>query len=147
MRPSLGIGKFFALLLLVGLTGGGCEDCPRRLSTRATYTGTQTGVFYSREVAPGGIVVLFTSGPIDMMHSGSAGVATGNSCWEAPGTTDSGYLLEAWVDTDGDDEQPCRDDFRQTATCGPDPGEPQARMEFSIKAKGTTEVVLSFSDP
>jgi hypothetical protein len=57
-----------------------------------------------------------------------------------------GYRLEAWVDLDGDDEQPCRDDVRQTA-CGPDPGEPQAQMEFTIKAKGTTEVILTFSDP
>jgi hypothetical protein len=111
-----------------------------------SYTGAQTGTFYYREFSPDG-VVAFSSGRIDTTPAGIQGVATGDACWEATAAADSpGYRLEAWVDVDGDDEQPCRDDFRQT-TCRPDPGEPQAQMEFTIKAKGTTEVNLTFSDP
>jgi hypothetical protein len=136
-----------ALLMMLGsLAGVGCDDCPRRLQTRVSYIGTQTGTFYCREFSPDG-AVTFSSGTIDMTPAGIQGVATEDGCWEAAAAADSpGYRLEAWVDLDGDDQQPCRDDFRQT-TCGPDPGEPQAQMEFTIKAKGTTEVILTFSDP
>ena len=134
------------LTLLVSFAGAGCDDCPRRLLTRVSYTGTQTGTLYYREISPEG-VVGFSSGRIDMTPPGVEAVATGDACWEAVATADSpGHRLEAWVDLDGDDEQPCRDDHGQT-TCGPDPGEPQAQMDFTIKATGTTEVVLSFSDP
>ena len=132
------------LTLLVSLAGVGCDDCPRQLLTRVTYTGAQTGTFYSRVFSPeaGG---AFSSGPVDM--TGTQNVATTSACWDEVAAADNpGNRLEAWVDIDGDDEQPCRDDYRQT-TCGPDPGEPQAQMEFTIKAKGTTEVVVSFSDP
>ena len=111
-----------------------------------SYTGAQTGTFYSRESSPGG-VVGFSSGRIAMTPPGIEAVATTSSCWGEVAAADSpGNRLEGWVDLDGDDEQPCRDDYRQT-TCGPDPGEPQAQMEFTIKAKGTTEVDVSFSDP
>jgi hypothetical protein len=134
------------LTLLVSLAGVGCDDCPRQLLTRVSYTGAQAGTFYSRELSPGG-VVGFSSGTIDMTPPDVEVVATSSACWgEAAAADNPGYRLEGWVDLDGDDEQPCRDDYRQ-ATCGPDPGEPQAQTEFTIKAKGTTEVVLTFSDP
>jgi hypothetical protein len=132
-----------SLTLFGSVAGVGCDDCPRRLETRVSYTGAQAGTFYYREFSPDG-VVAFSSGRIDM---GMQGNATGDACWEAAAATDSpGYRLEAWVDLDGDDEQPCRDDFMQT-TCGPDAGEPQAQMEFTVKAKGTTTVIVTFSDP
>ena len=135
------------LTLFVNLAAAvGCDDCPRQLRARVSYTGTQTGRFYAREFSPGG-VASFSSGMIDMTPPGIQGVATTGGCWGEVAAADSpGYRLEGWVDLDGDDEQPCRDDYRQT-TCGPDPEEPQASTEFTIKAKGITDVVLSFSDP
>jgi len=133
------------LTVLVSIASVGCDDCPRQLLTRVSYTGAQTGTFYSRKFSPGG-VVGFSSASIDMTSPGVA-VATSSACWgEVAAADNPGYRLEGWVDIDGDDEQPCRDDYRQTS-CGPDPGEPQGQTEFTIKAKGTTEVVLSFSDP
>jgi hypothetical protein len=135
MTPAL-------LTLLVTVAGVGCDDCPRQLLTRVSYTGAQTGTFYSRESSPYGAVGFSSA----RTPAGEA-VATSSSCWGEVAAADSpDNRLEGWVDLDGDDEQPCRNDYRQD-TCGPDPGEPQARTDFTIKAKGTTEVVLSFSDP
>jgi hypothetical protein len=132
--------------LLVSIACIGCDDCPRRLMTRVSYTGAQAGTFYSRDFSRGG-AVGFSSAPVDLTPPGTQNVVTTGGCWEEVAAADDpGNRLEAWVDLDGDDEQPCRDDYKQT-TCGPDPGEPQAQTEFTIKAKGTTEVVLSFSDP
>jgi len=135
------------LTLLFSLAGVGCDDCPRQLRTRVSYTGTQMGTFYCRDSSPGG-VVTFSSARLDTTTPGTEAVATSSGCWgEVAAADDPGFRLEGWVDIDGDDELPCRADYRQTATCGPDAGEPQAQTEYTIKAKGTTEVVLSFSDP
>jgi hypothetical protein len=131
------------LTLLMGLTGSGCEDkCERRLETRVTYTGTQTGVFYEREMFQGR-VASWSSGAFDRAVTGGDAVATSAQCSDEPVAEDStGYLLEGWLDLDGDDALPC-----QPSSCGPDPGEPQGQMEFTFKARGVTEVELSFGDP
>lgn len=134
------------LTLLVGVTGGGCDDdCERRLQTRVTYTGTQAGVFHAREVFQGR-VGGWSAGTFDPAVYGGPAVATSGQCWDEPVSEDSaGYLLEGWLDLDGEDVQPCFD--RQLTSCGPDPGEPHGQMELTVKAQGTTEVELSFGDP
>jgi hypothetical protein len=134
--------------LLAGVAGTGCgEDCARRLSLRVTYTGAQTGMLFTRDSTPGGGAGL-TAGTLDANRPAGRPDATVDACWSDPAAADTpGYLLEAWLDVDGDDLQPCRADVTATAACGPDPGEPQARMEFALKAMGTTEVELSFGDP
>jgi hypothetical protein len=134
------------LTLLVCITVVGCDDdCERRLQTRVTYTGTQAGVFYAREMHEGR-VISWGSGSFDPAVSARPAVATSEQCWDEPVSEDvTGYLMEGWLDLDGDDAQLCRD--WQSASCQPDPGEPQGRMQFTLKAQGTTDIELSFGDP
>ena len=135
------------LVLFAAVAGTGCgEDCARRLNTRVTYTGAQAGVVFSR-MSIHGTVTGLTAAPVDANRPPGRPDATSGGCWSEPAAAATpDYLLEAWLDIDGDD-QPCRADFASAATCGPDPGEPQARIEFAVKATGTTEVELSFGDP
>jgi hypothetical protein len=132
-------------VLAVSLLTLSCdEDCVRRLETEVRYTGARTGMGYSREINPRGQVGSGGSNPA----IGPATIGTGDACWQSKGSSDEpGWQLEAWIDTDGDDAAPCRENLGNLERCRPDPGEPQARKPFTVSAQGTTRVVLEFGDP
>src|SRR6185436_5207532 len=98
-------GGVMWLILVAGVAGMGCgEDCACRLSTRVTYTGAQTGMLFTRDSTPGGGLAGLTAGPLDANRPAGRPDATGDACWSAPAAADTpGYLLEAWLDVDGDD--------------------------------------------
>src|SRR5262245_28796711 len=106
------------IVLLAGLAGTGCgEECPRRLKTEVRYTGAQMGVLFTRESIQGTVTGL-GAGPVDATRPAGRPDASSNGCWSEPAAADTpGYLLEAWLDLDGDDD-PCRALFASAAACG-----------------------------
>ena len=65
-----------------------------------------------------------------------------------------GGVIDGWVDASDDDGARCCCgdaglccDPSDTSKCGPEPGDPHGRKEYTLKAKGMTEVHLEFGDP
>ena len=131
-----------AVGLLVGCSSS-ASDCPRRLKTRAVYTGAQTGWMFSR-MWTGNACVSGSGGP---WVAGAPG-ATTDSCWnEVAAAPTPGFRLEAWIDTDADAQDVCQQHICDATMCAPDPGEPQGSKDFTVAAAGTTDIVLQFGDP
>jgi hypothetical protein len=133
--------------------------CERELKTKVTYTGSESGTVYTRQFLPGAAAGSGSSGLVEGDDAGVLhGGGSSDGCWEQAAAQDEpGGILEGWLDMDGDDETRCgcgdagpgpglcKLDDR--SACGPEVGDPQGRKEYTLKAKGITEVDLEFGDP
>jgi hypothetical protein len=143
-----------AVLMVCGalLGAGGCDgSCPRRLIIRSQYTGTVTGVHYSRDISPHGTVIGATKSEL---HTGPVPQAkVDDGCYEQTAPADEpGWHRQYWIDTNDDDAASCLftggpgTGIYDLKACGPDPGEPQLDQPYTIRASGVTEVSVVLSD-
>ena len=137
------------LLLLAPMLVLGCgqPDCQRSVVIELSYAGSRSGVIYWREtVVPTGTLLGAAGGGPPVQGPTSPSVVS-TSCWESASATDlRDYAFEAWMDTDGDDQQPCFDTRLAGPACGPDPGEPHVVQEYTALAKGRTNGSVVLTD-
>jgi hypothetical protein len=142
-------GSVPAILTAISIVILGCgdRDCPRSLTIEVSYAGARSGVAYTRDLfLPTGTVLGFTGGG-PPVKGPLGGVATSKGCWDSVAVADeAGFALEAWIDTDGDDLDPCRESPADRMKCAPDPGEPQVVQDYAVAAKGNTSVSVVIED-
>jgi hypothetical protein len=145
MRYSLVI-----VAMAIGIAGSSCggDACPRAVVIEFSYTGTKSGELYWRDiflptgsVSGGATSSEKTQGP-------SAPVVISQSCYEHVAPQDeTGFAIEAWMDTDGDDMATCPiQSIGDRGRCKPDPGEPQVLQEYTIARAGVTRVSIAMHD-
>jgi hypothetical protein len=137
--------RLAAVIAMLVATSACGEDCPRRLVTNVSYTGATEGILYVREFMPSG---ASTGGSSGHTRSGGGG-GSSDACWDSTEKSDeSGWMLESWVDVNGNDAERCGDVLRASRTaCGPEEGDPQGTTTFAVKGSGTTRIQLTYGDP
>jgi len=137
------------VLLVASMLLAGCgePECQRSVVIELSYTGSRSGVIYWREtIVPTG-AILGGAGGGQPVQGPTSPLVVSTACWENASATDVGdYAIEAWMDTDGDDQQPCADTHLAGPACAPDPGEPHVVQEYTALAKGRTNVSVVLTD-
>lgn len=141
---SLGAILVAVSMLLVGCGGG---DCPRSVVIEISYPGNRSGVTYWREIwLPSG-TILGAAGGGPPVQGPMRSTVVSRACWDSTAAGDvSGYAIEAWMDTDGDDVNACRASLLDRVGCAPDSGEPQVLQEYTALARGETRVIVVMTD-
>ena len=131
-------------MLLVGCGGG---DCPRSSIIEISYPGSKSGVPYWREIwLPSGTVLGAAGGGAPVQGPMQA-TEVSRACWDSTAAGNvSGFAIEAWMDTDGDDADACRAGLFDRVRCAPDLGEPQVLQDYTALARGETRVSVVMKD-
>jgi len=138
---------------LASLLLGGCGECAASLILQIRDESSTPGGAYYRTTRPDGVCegvgFSYMAPPVGTISE------VGTECYGSPHSADEpGWVLEAWIDPDGDDLEACNP-LRMPGSpgscddpaCGPEPGEPQGRAEYTISARGATRVLVVLADP
>jgi hypothetical protein len=131
-------------LAFVSLVTACSNECARSESITIVYKGTEAG-FSNWRNFQGGVCLGGVRGQLeDKAPPRYVGGVVG--CYDDAAPTDTERVIEAWIDTDGDDTAICGSNVCDPL-CGPDIGEPQRTWPVTLKARGKTEFVLDLVDP